>query len=451
MPPSVPNHPVMPGGPESTTPDDVLARRARRGEQEALEGLLDRHLASTWQLSCVVHPTQARARGATVRSVATTLSSPPTPTVQLLPVRFELLAAARADSAGEPSAPPVPDLLATDAAGRARAAFEALPEGWRTVLWLRLVEGIGARHAAPVLGLSVAGTEQLLDRARAGWHEGAVRQLTASTTAPDCRRTASRLGGYVEDSLSDRDRSRVRRHLDACASCRAGLEELDDLAPLLRRSAPSVPIDLRHAAVAAWLERTRAHRGPFGMILPGGHPMPAWAERTLAGAAAAVVALGIAAAVISSGRSGRPGGDVVVLHPFDPLGPPDGESALAEVPASPEGGNPGVAPADGTPAGGPSHPSGPDATGGVDESARALPRTATGAGPSPDAPPATAPPPSTPGPGTTPPATEAPGVSVRIDGDTGVSVGEDCTGVEVLGVVIGCEPPADAGHPLPGV
>jgi hypothetical protein len=40
-------------------------------------------------------------------------------------------------------------------------------------------------------------------------------------------------------------------------------------------------------------------------------------------------------------------------------------------------------------------------------------------------------------------------VSVIVDEDTGITVG-DCTGVEVIGIVIGCEPEEDTAVPLVG-
>ena len=437
--------------------DARLAERARRGDQVALDVLLDRHLASTWQLASVVHGEPERAAAATAQSVALTLSGPTTPALHLLPARVELLAAARAQAPMDPPGAPPPEPGPRDAAGRARAAFEALPEGWRTVLWLRLVAGLGAREAAGVLGLSVAGTERLLDRARAGWREGAVHQLVEAATTIECRRTTLLLRGYVEAGLSERDRSRVRRHLDGCAPCRAGLEELDDLAPVLRRTAPVPPAGLRTSAAMAWAERTRAQRGPFGMVLPGGRPVPAWAERTLAGATAAVVALGITAAVVGSGRGPRSGREVVV-QPAEAQGSPDGESAIGDTISSPELDVPlsdlDLAPAsrpdEGSPGPGPSVVE-PAAIPTRNGDRASLPREAPRAAPSPTDPPSPPGPTPAPGPGPTPPpADEEEGVTLRI-GDTGITVGPDCTGAEVLGMVVGCQPEGESSLPLPGI
>ena len=439
--------------------DAALATRARRGEQAALEALLDRHLASTWQLANVVHHDRVRAVAAVVDAVTNTLSTPPASAVHPLPARGELLVAARAGAVAEDPAPGrslrgLDQPLATDAAGRTRAAFERLPEGWRTVLWLRLVEGLGADDTAAVLGLSVSATEQLLDRALAGWLEGTTRQLLAATTATDCRRALTLLGGYADHTLADRDHTRVRRHLDACERCRAGLEELDDLAPVLRRTAPALPVGLRAAVIAAWAERTRAARGPFGMVLPGGRPVPAWAERVLAGATAAAIALGITAAALHQARGTRTARDLVVMVPGQSSGAADGESALGDLPSSPEGAGTGSAP---PPATSDDHQAPPTVgvAGPSDDAARALPRRATGTDgppPSPPRPPHTEPPaptPEEPAPEPTPPA--SPGVTVRIDGDTGVSLGEGCTGAEVLGIVVGCEPADESTLPLPGI
>jgi hypothetical protein len=113
----------------------------------------------------------------------------------------------------------------------------------------------------------------------------------------------------------------------------------------------------------------------------------------------------------------------------------------------------------------------PAATGPADAAppAAALPRS-SGAAPStavtsrpgagaPDPGPATPPPPP-PGPGTPPPppSDPAPQITVGVGDALAVTVGAECTGVELLGTVVGCPPPEsdaplalDTATALPGL
>jgi hypothetical protein len=125
------------------------------------------------------------------------------------------------------------------------------------VIWLTDVEGLPQRNASTVLGLDADAVDKLADRARAGF------AAKAPARSP-----------------------RVAVH--------------------------SVPTDLVDLAWQRWQALRAVPRGPFGLVLPGGRRAPAWIERTVAGAAAAVIALGITGAVALGGNDGvgatRPAG-----------------------------------------------------------------------------------------------------------------------------------------------
>ena len=206
---------------------------------------------------------------------------------------------------------------------------------------------------------------------------------------------------------------------------------------------------------------------PYPM-LPGGQPVRPWAVRTLGGATAAVFALGVASALLASGSEL----DRVDRSPL--TGAVDGESALgstepAEPPAidgplvgpfvlpdptGPVSTGVGTGAADdppwrGTTATGPTVSSGLRSQAVASPSAASIPRSAAPA-PTPTSPTPTVP--AGPGPAA-PPAPPAPVeeslLTVRIDDDTAVAIGGGCTGVEALGIGIGCEPTASGSVALP--
>ncbi len=447
-----------------TTDERGQVERARRGDRAAFWTLYDAHAAAAWRLALAVRPDRDVAGAAVADAFAKVLGPVDRRAhAHEVPLRLLLLAATRdaivitADGRGpaflmdEAPATASGSVLAAPA-DRAARAFDRLPERWRTVLWLTHVEHVTPGDAAVVLGISAATTNQLADRAQAGLREQFAQDQVVAATLPGCQRTVVRLGSYVSGTLSSRDAIRVRRHLDSCEVCRGRLEELDDLAPRLRRAVPVLPLVVGTAAEEAWALSTARAAGPLGLTLPGGRPLPMWAERALTGATAAIVTLGITGAVLAGARGGgRDSNDEGPLarRTEQPLGAADGESALG-----------GTGDAGGTPESGTADPPAPT----DDQPSRgrrgSFAGTDAGASPSPGtgAPPAgpstpTAPPsvqPTTPGPTTPPsePPTGTPPVVVRVDDGTAISLGGDCTGVEVLGIVIGCDPPATDDEPL---
>lgn len=433
--------------------DRIRAEQARGGDRDAFTALYDRHAPSAWRLGLAVQPDRAAAGAGLAEAFGIVLSSEPQRTsARQVPVRLQLLRATRQETLrSEQSA----QVLSTSGS-EALQTFAELPEHWRSMLWLTEVEGLSNKGAAAVLGLSERATAHLTDRARSGLHEQFVQAQVRDAGAPACHRTVVRLGGYVSGSLSARDSVRVRRHLDRCESCRGRLEDVDDLAPHLRRSVPQLPVALFAAAEAAWANRVQSVAGPFGLTLPGGRPVPAWAERTLAGATAALITLGITSAILAGARGANSPADRLAVRPastapFDPDGGADStggsvaeisDAVAIDAPAGPSSGGPagntdsgvrGAARAAGSsitvlsggsarPTGAPSGVSGGSGTGGSGSADDA----GSGSG-GPDA--------------TSPASATPPLVNLRVDDDTAVSVGGGCTGAELLGAVVICEPP----------
>jgi DNA-directed RNA polymerase specialized sigma24 family protein len=385
--------------------------RAREGDHDAFVRLYRQDAPPAWRLALALTSDADRAADAVAEGFRTTLAPRrPSTARSPLPFRLRVLAATRNAALDGPSrdALPLPPPTAgvdDDDAPRVRspraaevmAAFAKLPERWRTILWLLVVEGLGTLDAARVLGVRPEEAEQLADRAQAGLRERWSRD----------RRDA----GDAEPQARD--------HLD---------RQLQPVLPL--------PRELFDLAQARWLATRRRERGPLRLVLPGGRPVPRWAERALVGATTALIAAGLASALAVESDPDRDTGSVLAA-------PPDG----------------------GGEGGGPSHDhmpmepkayldDGPTATTGAARRRTATTTLSTPAGAGPTA---TGQPASTgaaggsgdDGPTTTTTAPPLLEVTVGAGDALGLSLGDRCTGLEVAGSTLGCPPDtADEGLTL---
>ncbi|GAB4086626.1 hypothetical protein GCM10028784_32560 [Myceligenerans cantabricum] len=109
-------------------------------------------------------------------------------------------------------------------------AYFALPERWREVLWYCLVDDLKPAQVAPVLGLTANGVSALLYRAKDALRDGYLQQHLTHAPSDTCRVVNPHLGGYVRDSLSQREKTRIESHLATCGTCSALVLELADVA-----------------------------------------------------------------------------------------------------------------------------------------------------------------------------------------------------------------------------
>jgi RNA polymerase sigma factor (sigma-70 family) len=177
------------------------------------------------------------------------------------------------------------------------SAFDSLPERWRSVLWLTEVEGIPAREAAGMLGVSANGVAQLAVRARAGLRERFLQAHLSKAEVDDgCRFTVERLGAYVAGALAPRDLAKVDQHLAGCESCRARKEELEDLGSTLRRIVLPFPLGLAALTLGKWKAAAAVGGAATGTAASVGRSANQWllkAQRPLAAASVALFAAGI--------------------------------------------------------------------------------------------------------------------------------------------------------------
>lgn len=421
--------------------DQVLADRARHGDLSAFDELYRRFAPSTWRLALAVSRDPAVAAGAVAAAFASTLGTVPA-TATEVPVRSQLMAAAR-HAAFDPALRTVAVGVQPVPESPVRDAFTALPERWRSALWLVVAERLSSHEVGPALGMPAAAITPLTVRAHAGLGEQVASAYADTVDDEACQQTAERLIDYEAARLPAREVGRVRRHLDGCERCQGVLTVLDDLTPALRALALPLPIGLAAITEAHWRSALVPRGGPLGLAWPNGQPVPAWVERGVAGAAAAVIALGIASAVLVAGRGSKVRDDGLARSVASelPIGG-EGESAAG-----------GEIDLDGGLSSAPPSTTAADGRGVPAPLPRFTPEVALPAPvlapPSAITPPAVTPAtpvaPTTPtGPAAAEPALE---VTVAVDGVLGVTVGDQCTGLDIAGVVIGCAP-ASTGAPL---
>jgi len=444
--------------------DATLVKRAQRGDGAAFAELYRRHAQPAWRLAQAItrdsHDAADTVSEAFTRVFGAMRRGTYSPDA---PFRLYLLTATRnaaidglrrsgrvivageAASVDRPTGDREPSEVLTDAteAMFVGEAFRTLPERWRSVLWLTEVEGLAARDAAPCVGLSANSTAQLAVRARAGLRERYLRAHLRATDQRDCRRTIDHLGAYVDGGLAARDIAKVDQHLAGCAPCRARLAELEDVGSSLRRILIPLPPGLAAASMAKWVtwQTSAAAGGSRLAVLP--RTMQPWADKVVAGAAAAVFTLGVAAAtIIGSGSSngGRgPAGEAALSPPQLDKTTSSPPVVSTYVPVSSS------AP---TASSSPRRTASATGSGGTSDGARgATSGSGSDSGSSTPSAPAPSPSPTTP-PAPEENATDDPALQVDVgtaagDTDLGVSVGSgdgSCTGLVVGSTDVGCTP-----------
>lgn len=152
------------------------------------------------------------------------------------------------------------------------AAYESLPDRWQAVLWQTAVEGRQPRDLAPGLGMSANAAAALAYRAREKLRQAYLQAHLQAVPRPGCEPHRSRLGAYVRDGLSRRDRGATETHLDDCGSCRGLVGELADVNRMLVRSvfpifAATAAAHVAAAAVAGGSGAGGSGAGPLGQRL----------------------------------------------------------------------------------------------------------------------------------------------------------------------------------------
>lgn len=309
--------------------DQDLVGRAAGGEASAFDELYRRHSPTAWRVAQAVTRSPDDAADAVSEAFTRVFASLSSGALAAgAPFRPYLIAATRnaaidilrrsgrvrptedveasvPPSRASPWAPgPSESVLAGEDASLVATAFRGLPERWRSVLWLTEVEGIPAREAAGLLGLSANGAAQLAVRARAGLRDRYLQAHVRNHARRECLFTVEHLGAYVGGGLSARDLAKVDQHLTGCPDCRDRLAEIEDLGTTLRRIMVPVPLALGTAVGASRLKLALAAASRARGAKAGARVVRHTVGRAhwaLAGAAAGLVAAGLFGALNTGG------------------------------------------------------------------------------------------------------------------------------------------------------
>jgi DNA-directed RNA polymerase specialized sigma24 family protein len=297
--------------------DAELVPRARQGDVVAFEELCRRHVSDAWETAYAV----TGHAGESAEAVADTFARVLKPGAAsryggpqeleralLSAARSAALEAARRVGRTGADAPAGAEAETATVDGQHRgeglpvvtAAFRSLPERWRSALWLTDVRGADHTEAAAVLGVSGTGLAQLGSRARAGMRERYLHAQLEVAVADGCRPVLEVLGSYAAGSLPQAERATVDEHLVRCDDCRQRLADLDDLGAMLTTIAVPAPPSLLPMATSRWkLAADAVTVAPRGRL--GATSLPMGSRKPLAGAALAVMGLGIIGAAVVSG------------------------------------------------------------------------------------------------------------------------------------------------------
>jgi DNA-directed RNA polymerase specialized sigma24 family protein len=419
--------------PLADIPDAGLVARAVREDDDAFAELFRRHAAPAWRLALAVAGTTAGAVSAVAEGFTRVLARARDSGAQPISFRLAVVSATRLAALAElddgdrtPAGPPSDNAVVR--------AYRALPERWRSVLWLAMAEGGPRAQVAPLLGLSQEGTDALLERALVG-----LRQVYVDGCRPGVDGTCRQFLDRFADHDADPDDS----HLASCAECRRRAELLSDARRHLRSLVIPLPLVLGDAALAHWHAWQQNHAATRGRALP------MWAERAMGAAAASVIGVALVGAVVLGARTSTTAPELAA-----PISQPPARGELDESPATqgtrPSAG-PGFPPAGvHVPTGSSSLPSyrglGVGGRSAAGRNARSVRDGSTGSKQ-----PATTPAPSpTPSPAPAPAPPQGGVVAGTDVGGTpvGGAATPDCTGLQVGQIVGGCPPPPPGDEPI---
>jgi RNA polymerase sigma-70 factor (ECF subfamily) len=227
--------------------DISLVERARKGDQEALEQLLERIAPSIHRFGMRMCKNPVDAEDVlqdTLLNVAThlgefegrsSLSSWVFALTRSACSRrrrgLKNRAHADADAVPEPAdSSPSPEERAAGSqlTKSLTEALDRLPEDYREVILLRDIEGLSANDAAAALGVSVDALKSRLHRARTALRDALapVLEPVKQPPGPGCPDILALWSAKLEGDLSQADCADMERHMEGCASCGAACDAL---------------------------------------------------------------------------------------------------------------------------------------------------------------------------------------------------------------------------------
>jgi RNA polymerase sigma factor (sigma-70 family) len=226
------------------------------------------------------------------------------------------------DLEGTPGASAADITLEQGEQSAAWMAWASLPESSRTLLWHMIVEEETPAQIAPLLGTTPNGVSSRAVRAKERLRQAYLQQHVRLADTEQCEWTRLRVGEYVRNALSKRERDAVERHLKDCKKCKAVFGEISDVNETMKVLV--APIILGGAAVG------------YLHAIGATHGMHLLAARRLirpsvgAGTAAAVAVVGIVAGILATDNGGQPQRNAA--PPPSALPPPGSQVAPPAVP-----------------------------------------------------------------------------------------------------------------------
>jgi len=252
-------------------PDDdlQLLERARSGQQDALEQLLERHQSQVYRFGIKMCRDPEDAKDVlqdTLLSVARNVrefrgGSSISTWLYTIARSFCVKKRRKSKFAPKDAAPSLegdaervadPGVSADEALASKQveqaveAAIAALEPMYREVLLLRDVEGLTAPEVARVTGASVQAVKSRLHRARLAVRAHVAPLLGIPTelpTAPGtCPDVLALFSAHLEGQVSADVCAEMERHIDSCPRCRGACDSLKRTLSLCRTSAPAAPV-----------------------------------------------------------------------------------------------------------------------------------------------------------------------------------------------------------------
>ncbi len=229
--------------------ESSLMQRARAGDKDALSRLFAEHVPTVHRFAMRMCRDEERARDIAQESMLTALKSldafrgDASFSTWLFTIARSHCGKARRRADREPlhdqpegpsdavaSSEPLPDVQVAhgQVSDVVEAALAALDPGDREVVLLRDVEGLPARDAAEVLGISVPALKSRLHRARAALRDHVRGALGdhAEPPSPACPDVISAFSEKLEGDLADNACAALEAHLASCPGCAARCESI---------------------------------------------------------------------------------------------------------------------------------------------------------------------------------------------------------------------------------
>lgn len=247
--------------------DDELLDKARSGDRDALEALLERHQAQVYRFGMKMcrDPEDAKdvlqdtllamARGVRdfrgASSIATWLFTiarsyciKKRRKSKFAPPAERSLDEAR--DVHDPAKSAEDALAGKQVESALEQAIARLDPASREVLILRDIEGLSAKEVAEVVGLTVQAVKSRLHRARLAVREGVAPLLGIPEAAPaageKCPDVLDLFSHYLEGDISADVCAEMESHLGGCARCRGACDSLKHTLALCRTQGPAVEV-----------------------------------------------------------------------------------------------------------------------------------------------------------------------------------------------------------------